>query len=513
MKNEQAFSQVIKYLFIGLFLIITFLLLVMSPSLDYPGKKSFLAPNSILLFFDILVVVIIYMIWKVLGGRRLNIDLYGSKLIITGTVILFFAQVYVSYNIYFLTGWDVGGYIIPAARDIASGMPLDAYNDYFSRYPNNIILVSFFSILFKLNTNFGILDTDIGVMTLITFNCLISSLSGFLTYKTVEKLANKRWAMMAWIVFVLLIGTSPWIVITYSDSLALFLPILIFFLYIRDWAGNYYFLRWFLIGVLSFIGYYIKPQVILILIAIIIMEIIAFLRIMNRKKGLLLILVLCLSFLLSCISYKAIYQHSGFNINKESTFGITHFAMMGLNPQRGGVYSDEDVEFSASFETASERNKAAIEQIKSRLRQLGVFGYTKFLSKKVLVNYGDGTFAWSGEGHFYNETFPDKNQWMSPTLKSYYYSTGSNYGKTSTVEQMIWVGVIFFMLGVVWIKKQQLDKRIVVLMLTIIGLTVFELLFEARARYLYIYAPIYISLSIIGLQHILNRVKKLKWFS
>lgn len=39
-------------------------------------------------------------------------------------------------------------------------------------------------------------------------------------------------------------------------------------------------------------------------------------------------------------------------------------------------------------------------------------------------------------------------------------------------------------------------------MLAVIGLTLFELLFEARARYLYTYVPVYCVLAALGMQEI-----------
>lgn len=42
------------------------------------------------------------------------------------------------------------------------------------------------------------------------------------------------------------------------------------------------------------------------------------------------------------------------------------------------------------------------------------------------------------------------------------------------------------------------------MMLSIIGLTIFELLFEARARYLFTYAPVYIILGTLGLWKLLS---------
>ena len=42
------------------------------------------------------------------------------------------------------------------------------------------------------------------------------------------------------------------------------------------------------------------------------------------------------------------------------------------------------------------------------------------------------------------------------------------------------------------------NKYFCTIMLSILGLTIFELLFEARARYLFTYAPLYIILAVQG---------------
>jgi hypothetical protein len=226
------------------------------------------------------------------------IEKYCTKFILISSIVLSFVQIYISYNIYFFTGWDAGSIITPAAKTIASGMPVDGFNGYFSANPNNITLVWIFLVILKINEKFGILDTSNGLMSIITVNCFVSSMSGFLTYKCVEKLVNKKWASVSWIVYFLLIGTSPWVVITYSDPFALFLPILIFFVYTRDLTGKANLIKWFLIGVLSFIGYHIKPQVIIIFIGIAIVEIWRLLILTNveKKKKLLILVAIMFSF-------------------------------------------------------------------------------------------------------------------------------------------------------------------------------------------------------------------------
>ena len=57
-------------------------------------------------------------------------------------------------------------------------------------------------------------------------------------------------------------------------------------------------------------------------------------------------------------------------------------------------------------------------------------------------------------------------------------------------------------------KKNSENKVYRVMSLALVGITIFELLFEARARYLYIYVPIYILVFGYFLQSAKNILKK-----
>ena len=174
--------------------------------------------------------------------------------------------------------------------------------------------------------------------------------------------------------------------------------------------------------------------------------------------------------------------------------------MMGLNTTTDGRYALDDVLYSMTFSNQIEREEGNFKIIRERINKFTPSSFLDFLCRKTLENYGDGTFAWSEEGHFYDEILEIKNEWMSPFLRSYYYKSGGNYLKTSTFQQMIWVGIIVFMLGIGLLKKMRLDSNLAVQMLSIIGVTIFVMIFEARARYLYIFSPLYIILGTIGLR-------------
>ena len=63
------------------------------------------------------------------------------------------------------------------------------------------------------------------------------------------------------------------------------------------------------------------------------------------------------------------------------------------------------------------------------------------------------------------------------------------------------------------LKKREENRYISVLILAVLGLTLFQILFEARARYLYSYVPIYAILACGAVKAVLDgkfkrRIKK-----
>ena len=57
---------------------------------------------------------------------------------------------------------------------------------------------------------------------------------------------------------------------------------------------------------------------------------------------------------------------------------------------------------------------------------------------------------------------------------------------------------------------KEFDYNTTVAYLALIGLTIFTLLFEARARYLYLYSPYYIILAVIGIEAVYKKYQTIK---
>lgn len=211
------------------------------------------------------------------------------------------------------------------------------------------------------------------------------------------------------------------------------------------------------------------------------------------------LIILCFIGLKKSLNF--IYEKEGFVINQEAALSWSHFFMMGLNEERNGVYAGGDVSFSNSIRNAKERRNQNLIVSAERLKQLGFTGYLKHVKKKLLVTYNDGSYAWSEEGGFYSLLYENPNQIVSPFLRSIYYADGKWYKHFLTAAQTSWLMLLtldFF--AVFYPVSKEKKKYLAILMLSLLGLMLYEILFEARARYLYIYLPINCILAAFGIR-------------
>ena len=413
--------------------------------------------------------------------------------------ILLLIQLYIIRNIFFLTGWDVFNILRNGAM-IAANSTEVLNNSYFSAYPNNIFLVWLISIFARIESVCGFWGDM--VFSGVVFQCVLSAVAGYALYSLVlEQTENKSTAMLAWSVYALLTALSPWMVVLYTDAMGLSLPILIVWIFQKTKSGKYLHAKWATIALLSYWGYRLKPQIAVASIAILLTQALYFFRKPDRKKVLravsvAAIIALCLGG--SALLYPLIVESTGLQIDQEKSFGVFHFVMMGLNPKDHGVWSEEDVTLSSSFETKSERTAAQIAKIQERLSNFGFSGLMDHLYKKSRINFTDGSFSWGNEGNFYFILSDPINDTVCPFLQSLFYTTGENYKTLFTFEQMLWMTSWLFCLPACFRKKK--DKTLTAITLSLVGIILFVTLFEARGRYLFIYSPLLAAQGAIGFQ-------------
>lgn len=416
--------------------------------------------------------------------------------------LLLACQLVLCFHAYFITGWDVRA-IMDTSYAIAGG-EADMHRSYFSQYPNNVSLVMLFAAIIRVvRLLLGNPGLDRCVFVLIAFQCAVNTCTGMLLRLAVNRLTGSKG--LSWctaVVYMAFIGLSPWLMIPYSDSTALIFPTAILALY--QFRHDEQFGKWVWpgMGLLAGLGYMIKPQVLIAAIAIAIVETARCIferkpvRWMRHVGGLAAVLML-----LATAGMQLLIKASPIEIRPGRSMNMLHYVMMGLNSETNGSYFYDDVVLTYH---AQDKHAQQLPVIRQRLAEMGTEGLAEHLKKKTLTNYADGTFAWSCEGEFYKAWLEDKDEVLSPYLKSIIYTGGSRYNQYQTAAQCIWLALlagcaICAMFGIAR-SEHGLDEACV-MMLCIIGITMFQTIFEARARYLYLYAPYYAALGTGGIWH------------
>ena len=500
MKLQLFFDRFIKIVGFVLFFWIVILLVGFEKIIDYSYSRELVVANFVIVIaFAILAAILIVLKKRIkLEFPKINYDKIVDILI---TVFLIM-QIVIFYNFYFETAWDPYA-VTNAAREISytQGLTTPAIT-YLSYNSNNVLITLFYAFILKLNLIFGLFPIEFDLMGIIIINCVISSFTSYLVYKIGKQLFNDKIAFIGYLVSVIMLVFSPWNIICYSDALTLFMPVLMLKIYLNK--ESKYYVKYPLLLFFGYLTYLIKPQSAIIIIAILIIELIKRISKVSKqmiKKGIIISAISVVPIFLFAFSINGIIKLNNIELDKEKELGVAHYLMVGVNKESNGAFSYGDATVSKLIETKKERNQRNIELFFERMKEYGVGGYFTLLSKKLLTLYNDGSFSWAMEGDFFFKS-PENNSVIAKIFKNIYH--GEAFYITNLVLQIIWIFCIisiFINLCINLFKKSKIDYVYLVIVLTVIGLTIFELLFEVRARYLYSNVPIYILLMMYAIHH------------
>ncbi len=480
----------VNVIFIAMFIYILGLLFFFS-NMSYINERNYMINN----IWSLAFILIIFLIFSLFNKKKdLSNKSYYKFLIIISFIVFGMQLVFQAYG-YFCQTWDAG-HLVRTVNFFSRYGRIDDMA-YMTRYPNNSML-TFLLILIRSipligNSNFLIL----------IFNSVIVNVAGIFTSLTVRNLTKSNF--MSLFIYVFLIPMfllSPWILVYYSDTFASLFPIIVLYIYTKEKKD---YRDYFFICFLSFLGFYIKPTVIIILIAIVITEILFNIsKIVNIKKwdikkifinvgaSILGILVV-----LSINSASKIYLEY-YDVPDVIQFKLIHFMAMGLNEETDGIYNGDDV-----GDTMSEGINQNYEKVTNRLFKREFKKQINFFARKTLVNYNDGSFAWGHEGAFFMNVKESNNK-LTLFIRNIILPNGKYNKQYHLIVQWLWLMILFFIPSIVKKDNNSFEYAVI---LSIIGISLFLTIFEARARYLYCYFPIYLVAFSLGIINVKNRIK------
>lgn len=479
---RDIMKKSIIIVYTSLMLLILFLCLF-GDEMQYYLKKDFPYSNIIYL---VLGAITIGLMACAAYNIKIQIHINDKQIMLGLNILLGLGLLFVTYHYYFKTGWDAG-VIIEDARKLAYGELATLDHAYFSRCRNNVFLLQIFSWVIRLGT---LLPIGNYYFYLVMLQCIIFAYGGMLIYCIGTACFSKRHqAVLAWILYVLMVGMSPWVVVPYTDSVALFFMVSLLYLYVRKKSP-------WLFGMLLVMGYYVKPQILILGIAIAIYH---GPQIMGEWKQFRHRLIsLALGALVGLAIVKGTVALSPIQIDNQRNFGVPHYIMLGLNERTNGVFAEEDWYFSESFETEKARTEGNIAEATKRLQNLGVFGLAEHIGRKLMTTYNDGSFAWGAEGGFFQEMLYSGNTAIRDFFRNIYIPEGRYFSHFLNLTQILWMGILLYATMAVLDKRK--DEKSIIMALTIVGVTLFEVLLEPRARHIFIYLPVYILLACYGIE-------------
>ena len=477
-------KKTVKYIYIIMFTIILFILFFMGNK-TYPLQRNHITSNLIIMP---LIAIVTYILLRFKNEKEIKKKYYIY--LIGLYFIIYIIQCILIKNIYFYTDWDV-----KVISDLVDKYLIqhNLHNEYYlTIYPNNIILTTILIILRKMP-----LIGSHYVNTLY-FNALIVNISGILTNISFNNLKGKKTLYINYIVIPLIV-LSPWITIPYSDTFALLFVSLLLCLYTKKQKNN---IDYLLIILTALLGYYIKPTVIILLMAIMIAELLYFKKDSIKKypsKIVFIFIGIVLALGLNKFSARII-DFTEYGDGSIKSFNFIHYLAMGENDETNGLYSQEDINETVKYGT-----KYNVDKFKKRFFGRSIKGQIEFFTNKTLINFNDGSFSWGQEGVFFYKIIPTKSK-ISNVLRSIYYPKGKYYHLFLQIEQILW---LFTLLLCPFIVKKNNSKKEMALMLSLIGITLFLTIFEPRTRYLYCYSGVFVITALLGL----DKLKTLKLFN
>ncbi len=497
---EKKFLRITEYIFFGIVAIVMLINVVLDNRVYYLYKNNCPVPN----FVYVAVFAAAFLLFKYLVGSGKPIAKpapAGWKVLIpifiASALVLVF-QLYYADNIYFMTGWDCKE-LVSMAKVLASGSGKIGDDHYFSLYPNNVFLTAIFAFIMN--------RLESGYSSLIYVGTIIVNVTGIFFADTVRMVTKRRsFVYIFFALYVILTGLSPWISIPYSDTYSIFFPIFAIWLYLKKNEKNMPYI-WCLTAIVCFVGYFIKPTVLLTLMVLVFFEVVHFLANLKgiegkRKKIASFVIPLIAGTVVALLLRYGVEDMTGFTPDKTRSVTPIHYFMMGLNKESTGGYNQADVNLSFSYADVKERNSEDFKEAMRRIKEMLPFKIVGFEAQKILNNFNDGTFAWGHEGDFYWGYYQKDND-FAKTARSYVYHTGDNFGKFVAFMQCFWMGTLCLCMLVV-IKPKEADFKKNAIMMTMLAIMAFLTIFEARARYLYLYSPVIYLTAAIGLDRLIS---------
>ena len=419
--------------------------------------------------------------------------------------------------------WDAGAIQTIANNYIKTGNT-DPDNkaweyNYLLRYDNNITITYFVVIIYRI-ANFVGIDKDI---LLIFINNILILLSSLFIMAIIYVKFNKSVFSIISTFIIAIINFSPYSTVFYTDTVGLFFVasqlfiLLLIELYAKKDNGYILKILTILLGIFAYLGYAIKPTTLILMISIFLSSLFFINRFRNIKTiakyfGLFIFGAVSSFFVLNTliVSSNGFAKYSSSQIREKRT-GFLHYlgmgSMRGLPPYNEcniGSYCPRYADDTAA-KGAREREKVSLNIFIDSLMNNFPFGWFKFAILKISNFFNDGTFGVWGEGSSRNnfiQFLVEGN--IVHKFRRFLSWNGDKFRLFSVFISIVWGAILTLFTIFIFKSANKFRYYHIVLLFFTLLVVAYQVLFESRARYIFIYLPIFIVGAAFGLNFILE---------
>jgi len=407
-------------------------------------------------------------------------------------------------------GWDAR-VVMDLARTLDSGGQLTPGGvGYLSLYPNNLPLLAIDQWGHAVARRAGLTADEV----LIGVSAVCVAVTLYAVHDLVARVAGRGPALAAQLVTLVLVGTSPWVAVPYTDVYAMPFIVGAAALSARALAPGRRGVRIVLWGlsILSMsVAYALKTTPVVMVIAVAVTVIVAVFdghqHLDRRAAGLAacaagLVVFSGLAVAVPSLAQNASGAHTarlradasptplwwvanGSN-EKTSATGVTNY----------GTFSHEMVA-AVEGHSPDEMNAYARAFLADRWAERGPVGTLVFYGNKLAWNWGDGMFSAWVEG---TDSLPGVMPPASGAVAAVQDVNGLHgrwYPLRADLAQSLWITVL--LLAGAGLLRAPYGREVVLLAVTVLGIAAFTVLFQGRARYLFAFVPLVVALA--GLVH------------
>jgi len=509
MRRFYNFSHGVINLFWRLLFYLMLFFALTSPNIIIGDNATFGTSTTMVTTGLVLTIgAICVMIYAYPGIRAWFYKVFVTRKLMTGSLMLVAILILQILFIYFVhpnSGFD-SGMLVHAATDKTSAWDQDI-TSYFSLNQNNLPIMLFMHWLSVSFHQTQWIFFDYVTLLFVDLSAVFNLLSVYVVRR--RALGVAIYMTCGWL------AVFPSIIMPYTDAWVLPLVSLFMLCYftMRSDKMPFGFQAAAAVGfgVSVVLTYFMKPSSIIPVIAIVIVEFLAWMVQKRHFTAYRVFLTLALSVLIvdsASETYKIVHHkvesQTYLKIDKSLSIPAIHFMAMGVYDQGG--YSWRQALAMVYLPTEKQKTDYSVKMLKKRLKKLGPLGYAKFLVMKQRNNTADGTFGWLKEGHFFLDNQKPKQNGITNQLKNYIYLYGEHIADFRFAAQFWWI-TLLVIIALGFGPRQNLIQ---VLRLSMVGGFMFLLLFEGgRSRYLIQYLPCLLLLSIFSFERVVANMKRL----